>query len=64
MLKFVADCLKTKKMCKYAVKKLPFLRIYVPDQYKTQKMCNKNNLENGGTLNSVPGCCKNLIKLP
>ena len=25
MLKFVADCLKTKKICKYAVKKLSFL---------------------------------------
>ena len=35
MLKFVPDHLKTKKMCKYAVKKLPYLLRYVPDQYKT-----------------------------
>ena len=43
-----------KKMCKYAVKKLPFLIRYVPDQYKTQQMCDKAILENGGTLKSVP----------
>ena len=36
MLKFVPDHLKTKKMCKHAVKKLPYLLRYVPDQYKTQ----------------------------
>ena len=35
MLKFVPDHLKTKKMCKQAVKKLPFLIRYIPDQYKT-----------------------------
>ena len=29
MLKFVPDHLKTKKICKYAVKKLPYLLIYV-----------------------------------
>ena len=39
-------------MCKHAVKKLPFLIRYVPDQYKTQ--CDKAILENGGTLKSVP----------
>ena len=33
MLKLVSDQLKTEKMCKYAVKKLPFLIRYVPDQY-------------------------------
>ena len=33
MLKFVSDHLKTKKMCKHAVKKLPYLLRYVPDQY-------------------------------
>ena len=33
MLKFVHDHLKTeKKMCKHAVKKLPYLLRYVPDQ--------------------------------
>ena len=38
MLKFVLDHLKTKKMSKHAVKKLPSLIRYVPDQYKTQEM--------------------------
>ena len=35
MLKFVPDPLKTKKMCKHAVKKLPFLIRYVLDRCKT-----------------------------
>ena len=34
MLKFVSDHLKTKKMCKHAVKKSPYLIKYVPDKYK------------------------------
>ena len=38
MLKFVPDHLKTKKMCKHAVKKLPFVIRYLPDQYKTQQI--------------------------
>ena len=37
-------------MCKHAVKKLPYLIRYVPDQYKTQQMCDIATLENGGTL--------------
>ena len=37
-------------MCKYAVKKLPFLIRYVPGRCKTQQMCDKAILENGGTL--------------
>ena len=41
-------------MVKYAVKKLPFVIDYVPDKYKTKKMCNKAILENGETLDSVP----------
>ena len=28
-------------MCNHAVKKLPFVIRYVPNQYKTQKMCDK-----------------------
>ena len=28
------------------------------DQYKTQKMSDKAILKNGGTLESVPNCCK------
>ena len=35
-LKFVPDHLKTRKVCKHAVKQLPYLLRYVPDQYKTQ----------------------------
>ena len=30
MLRFVPDCLKTKVMCKHAVKQLAFVTIYVP----------------------------------
>ena len=41
MLKIVADHLKTKKTCKHAVKNLPYLLTYVPDQNKTQEMCDK-----------------------
>ena len=41
-------------MCKHAVKKLLFIIRYVPDQYKTQQMCDKSILENGGTLEAVP----------
>ena len=62
MLKFVPDHLKTKKMCKHAVKKLPLKNYhirYAPDQYKTQQMCDKAILENGATLESVPDCYKN-----
>ena len=51
MLKFLI-ILKLKKMCKYAVKKLPFLIRYVPDRCKTRQMCDKAILENGGTLKS------------
>ena len=53
MLKFVADHLKTEKMSKHAVRKLPYLLRYVLGQYKAQQMCDKAILENGGTLNSV-----------
>ena len=46
-------------MCKNAVKNLPYLIRYVPDQYKTQQMCDKAILENGAKLKSVPDCYKN-----
>ena len=49
MLKFVPDHLKT-KMCKQAVKKLPYLLRYVPDQYKAQQIIDKAILENCGTF--------------
>ena len=49
-LKFVPDHRKTKNTCKHAVKRLPFVTRYVPKWYKTQQMCDKAILENGGTL--------------
>ena len=45
MLKFVPDHLKTKKICKHAVKKLPYLLRYVPDQYKAQQLCDTATLK-------------------
>ena len=39
-------------MWKHAVKILPYLSMYVPGQYKTDKAF----LENGATLKSVPNC--------
>ena len=39
MLEFVPNHLRTKKMCKHAVKKLPFVIRYVPDRYKTKQIC-------------------------
>ena len=47
MLKFVPDRLKTKKMCKHVVKKLPFIIRCIPDQYRTQRMCHKAAEESG-----------------
>ena len=54
MLRFIPDHIKTKKMCKHAIKKLPFLIKYVTNQYKTQQMCDKAILENGGMLMFIP----------
>ena len=45
-------------MSKHAVKKLPYLLRYVPDQYKTEQMCDKAILENAGTLKYVLDCYK------
>ena len=65
MLKLVPDCLKTKKMSKHAVKKLPFLIknliriLIVPDQYMTQQVRDKAILENRRTLKSLRDCYKN-----
>ena len=46
-------------MCQNAVKKLPFVIRYAPDQYKTQQICDKAVLQNVETLGSVPECYKN-----
>ena len=43
-------------MCKNSVQRLPFVKIYVPDQYKTQQMSDKVNLENGRILRFFPDC--------
>ena len=51
MLRLIPDYLKTKKMYKHAVKKLPFIIKYVLNQHKTQQMCDKVILKNGGILN-------------
>ena len=59
MSRFVYDHLKTKKMCKHAVKKLSFVIKYVPDRYKTQGMCHKAVVENGETSKFVPDSYKN-----
>ena len=46
-------------MCSHAVKKLSHLLTYVPDQYKTQKMCDKVILGNCATLKSATDCYRN-----
>ena len=38
MLKLVPDHLKTKKMCNYVVKKLPFVIRYASDKYETKNV--------------------------
>lgn len=37
-------------MCEHADKKLPSVIKYVHDEYKTQQMCDKVVVENGGIL--------------
>ena len=41
MLRFVPEHLKTKKMCKNAVKKLSFVIRYVPHRNKAPEMCDQ-----------------------
>ena len=38
---------------------LPFVIMYVLDGFKTQEMCDKVILENGGMLKFIPDCYKN-----
>ena len=66
MQKFVPDHRSIKKTCKKAVKKLPFVIMYVPEQYKTQKMCSNVILENSRNLKVFSELLqeqKNVIKL-
>ena len=58
MLKFILDHLKTRKMCKNALK-LPFVIMHVPDRYTTQKMYYKVILEHAGMLRFIPDWYKN-----
>ena len=44
MFKFVPDHLKTKTCVSMQLKDYLFLIRYVPDQYKTQQMCDKSIL--------------------
>ena len=50
MLRLVPVYLKTKKMCKHAVKRLTLLMKYIPDRYKTRQMSDKVILKNSGML--------------
>ena len=60
MLQIVPDHLKTKKICRNVVKKLPFIIImYVPDLYKTNEMYDKVVLGKSGTLKFISDCYKN-----
>ena len=58
MSEFVPDHVKTKKMCKHAIKKLLFQVYYVPDRHKTQQMCSKVSLRNSGMLMLICDCYK------
>ena len=52
-LRFAPYHLNTKTMSKHAVTKLPFVIRYVPDQYKTQQMCDNVILENRGIFSRL-----------
>ena len=56
MLRFDSDYLKTKKMSKNSAKTLPIVIKCVPHRYKTQTMCDKDILENGGTIMFICNC--------
>ena len=59
MIRCIPDHLKTKKMWKHAVKKLPFLISLVPGLYKTERMSDKAVVENGVRLKFVLDSYKN-----
>ena len=58
MLRLVHNHLKTNKMCKNAVEKLPIILKYILDKYKTQQLCDKAILENAGRMDSIRDCYK------
>ena len=43
-------------MCKHAVKKIPFVITYVPNQYRTQQMCDKAILESVLNVRKIKKC--------
>ena len=45
-------------MCKYAVKKLPFMTKYVPDPYKTKEVYDIVILQNGRILGFILDSCE------
>ena len=51
----IKRCVKSKN----AVKKLPLVKPYVPDHYKTKEMCDKAIIGNGGILGFIPDFYKN-----
>ena len=53
MPRFVSDKLKSNKMFKNAIKKLPFAIRYVLDWYKTHKMSDKNFPRNAAVLKLI-----------
>ena len=59
-LRFVPDHLKTKKMYKNAVEKLPFVVRYLPYRYKIQEVSGKVIIENVEMLRFLPDCYRNL----
>ena len=69
VLKLVPGHLKTKKMCKHAVRKLPFLIRYAPDQCKIQKFMIKlfqKTLEHYGlslTATKMSNCVIRLLPI-
>ena len=42
-----------------SIQLIPYLLWYVPDKYRSQQICDKAIMENGGALKSVSNCCKN-----
>ena len=54
MLKFAPGYFKTQEMRNSAVKKLLFAILHIPNQYKTQQMCDKLILEDPGMLQFIP----------
>ena len=45
-------------MRKHAIEKIPLQIIYVPDQYKTHKMCDKSVANYAHALEFIPDCHK------